>query len=293
MIRKIRKYSLQFLLVLAIPLVLVFLLNAFLVVDIRPEIIKAGITEEMETKGRKLLTEMENAHGKNTWLNTQTWSVDYNAKWKIPVAWMANHWPNNEQNVRFDAVTNSFDSRAILLDGSHKNEVWGIQSWQPYKKKPKGQVQFKDDANLAFGNPTVHYFIELPFRASGASIVAYAGTKIKNDIKYELVFISWLTAKPNKDSDQYVLYINKNTKRLDLAAYTVREQFNFLNSTVTYQDYVKLDGILFPSRFYNRIPYMKFLTFHDGQFSKWKLNQVSPKELRPNPNLKILKDEKI
>ncbi|WP_298541882.1 hypothetical protein [uncultured Aquimarina sp.] len=291
--KRIITYGLRFLIALTIPLVLVFLLNLFWVVDIRPDVIKDGITNEMESKGRQILQEMGIAHGKLYWKNTKTWTVHYNAKWEIPVAWIANHWPSNQQNVKFDAITNSFDSRATLLDGTHKNEVWGIQSWRTYKQIPEGEFRFETNSNLAFGNPTVHYFIELPFRASNAPIVTYAGTATKYGKDYELVFITWVNSNPNKNSDQYLLYINKHTKRLDFAEYMVREQFNFLNSTVTFEDYTDVDGILFPSRFYNQVPYMKFLTFHDGLFTDWNIDSIASDELRPNEKLEIIKDEKL
>lgn len=289
---RILKYGLRTLVTILVLAAVVAFLNYFVVVDIRPDTVKEGITQEMETKGRLLLDKMAKAHGNETWETSDTWSVNYRAVWKLPVAWMANHWPQNDQRVRFDAVVNSFDSRATILEGKHQNEEWGVQFWQAYKKLPNVKLSFKKDKNLAFGNPTVHYFVELPFRASNAPIVAYAGSITKDGKYYELVFISWKNPEPNKHSDQYVLYINKDTYRLDFAEYTVREQFNFLNSTVTYEGYRDIDGILFPSRFYNRVPYMSFLTFHDGSFTNWKLNDVASNELRPNQKLKIFNDEK-
>jgi len=125
---------------------------------------KNGITDEPAKKGREILNKSAKAHGIEQWKQYKTAEMTYSGKWKPPVSWLANFYPNKKPKAKFQVLLGTFNSRTELLNGKKEGEIWGIQSWNTYKIKPGKKIDFKKDKGLEFGLPTFQYFFEFPFR---------------------------------------------------------------------------------------------------------------------------------
>jgi len=100
---------------------------------------------------------------------------------------------------------------------------------------------------MKFYLPTYQYFIEFPNRIQEATSIDYLGTKIINGIKSEGIIASWNTVAPQKDLDQYLIWIDAKSKRIIKIEYTIRDKFKFVSSEAYFHDYKDYGGIILPS----------------------------------------------
>jgi hypothetical protein len=147
--------------------------------------------------------------------------------------------------------------------------------------------------------PAIQYLFELPIRIKEAPILKYAGTKEMEGITYDLVFATWDSLEPNKEFDQYLLYISQKTGFLTFASYTVRDAYlpspKNVYGSIRYEDMQEnSDGIKYPTTIYIQINKLKSkdtwtrkMTLQDLQ-----LNNFETSLLYPNKELKFLGDSK-
>ena len=106
---------------------------------------------------------------------------------------------------------------------------------------------------------------------------------------YDLVFVSWETAEPHKAHDQWLLYINKQTKFVDMANLTIRDFFmpfppNMAEGTVRYLKRNKTEnGIYFPSELVIQLmspkkekKHVYRISFRDYRFDSYPVELLSP-----------------
>lgn len=127
----------------------------------------------------------------------------------------------------------------------------------------------------------------------------YAGSKEIEDITYDLVFATWESLEPNKEFDQYLLYISQETGLVAFASYTVRDAYlpspKNVYGSIRYEDMQEnSDGIKYPTTIYIQINGLK-------NKNKWtrkmtlkdlKLNDFEVSLLYPNKDIKFLGDSK-
>lgn len=134
------------------------------------------------------------------------------------------------------------NSRLTFPDGT----AWGIQNWVTYEVDEQGGVLFTQNKNAWFWLPTVEYFFEASFRLQEGQHVAWAGERELDGKTYDLVYVTWGSVTPNTEIDQYVAWIERDTGRLGLLEYTVRDMFKFVKGTAKYKDYAQIEGVLAP-----------------------------------------------
>ena len=105
---------------------------------------------------------------------------------------------------------------------------------------------FKESKEIKFWLPTTEYFIELPLRMQEATVVGYTGEMTHGGRRYDLVFVSWGSAEPQKTVDQYLLWIDHETSLLAFVQFTVRDQGKFFKGGMEYGNYHDLDGVKVP-----------------------------------------------
>jgi hypothetical protein len=212
---------------------------------------KQGVTAENEAMGRKIMQDaLDSMHYEN-WAKHAVYEVVGSDHWQKPMGLNISPWQGeNGSKLRMTYATNSFDSRVEWLEGSMKGQVKGIQSWRLYTQNPDGKVvELNADKRLSFILPTMQYFNEILYRLSNAPIVAFAGEKEVNGKMYDLVFCTWGSAAPNKH-DQYLLYIHRQTRRMERVSYTIRDNYMFTPAnfygTGVYSDFRQVDGVSIP-----------------------------------------------
>ena len=75
---------------------------------------------------------------------------------------------------------------------------------------------------------------------------SYAGESLRNGNKYDLVFATWKDAKPLKDTDQYLIWINKETGLIDRVEFSVRDVMKWIKGGLDFVDYQDFNGLKLP-----------------------------------------------
>jgi len=205
-----------------------------------------------ELKGRKLLEESVVAMGYDKFDTIQSYKADALFDWHFPWGIMPmNPLPGAKGNkVRFRFLPDSFDGQVEHLEGRKSGDIYGLQSWTFYELEGE-KYQMSKSPRREWGLATYHYLLEGPFRLLKADIIQYAGQADYNGITYDLVFATWSKREPHKEHDQWLFYINPDTKMVDLVNATIREYFlpfpkNMAEGTVLYKRKRHESGIFFP-----------------------------------------------
>lgn len=133
-----------------------------------------------------------------------------------------------------------------FLDGQRKGTSWGIQNYKTYKMDENGTVTWKSDWTTEFNLPSYRFFLFLPFLLSEAELITYAGTEELHGNNYDLVFATWEKWTPHKNADQYLIWINRETKMVDYVQGTVRVIIGRSITTLSLSDYREVLGMKIP-----------------------------------------------
>jgi len=258
--------------------------------DLRTE----ELLKDAETdKAKSLIEEMAKAHLVENWGSISTYTVQFKEEMFGLVGKFGNPFPETKSQFELSYIPNSYDGQLSFTKGENKGIIWGIQSWETYTKKENESPIFKDNANITFWIPTYQYFIEFPKRILNANVLGYAGQKIIEGINCEGVLASWNTLEPQRDIDQYLIWLDSDSKRIIKLEYTVRDQYNFLTGAAYYKDYKNFNGILLPTRMpveSNLLSEGEIL--HQMDILDFQKNVLKTSDLRPDSKLKIIGDEK-
>lgn len=220
------------------------------------------IEQDSEQKGRRVLATMFEAHGGATFDRLETVCAEIEDTWP---SWMMRAfvvpWEKDPQTFRLCMQPGKDNSQLTFLDGPRQGEVWGIQNWATYTLDEASQKpHFEANEDIWFWLPTVQYFTEAAFRLHEAQYVGYAGERTYEGRLYDGVFLTWESVVPSKRMDQYVAWVERETGRLGLLEYTVRDMFRFVTGTAVYTDYASYglaggEGVLM---------YPGLVTIHSG-----------------------------
>ncbi len=266
------------------------LLYLFGTVDLQTDEVKK---DPQTAKAKMLIQEMAKSHMVENWEGISTYTVRFQEEMFGFLGKFSNPFPEAKSVFDISYIPNTYDGRLTFVEGENKGLSWGIQSWNTYTAKENGKPVFADDANITFWIPTYQYFVEFPKRILNADAFGYAGEKTINNIPCEGIIASWNTIEAQRDIDQYLIWIDKETKRIVKLEYTVRDQYNFVVGAAYFNDYKNFNGILLPTQLpveSNLLGEGEFL--HQMSILDFNGNTLSQKELRPNTTLMARGDEK-
>lgn len=245
-----------------------------------------------ETNARELLEAMAVAHGADKWSDVATYTVNFEDEFYGFFGKQGHPFPDH--SIRFDLsyIPNSFDGQLKFVTSKKKGEIWGIQSWQTYRQKVGEELAFKKDKEIAFWLPTYQYFLEFPARIQKATALAYAGRKEIGGVDCEGILASWNTTDVQKETDQYLIWINRKTKQIVKLEYTVREKFKWLTGAAWYKGYKNYEGILLPSKMTVESNIKKKGNLHEMRILGFQKNSISKDQLQPNKQLENKGDAK-
>ena len=279
---------------------IMFGLSSCKVADLRTESLKKDMKTEKD--GRALLEESIIAMGYDKFMDHESYAVksvfDWNPFWSIMPM---NALPGNKnKEIEFHFANNSFDGRLNYLEGRKKGDAHGLQSWQTYQSKNGKSIEFKKDKRRSWGIATYHYVIEAPYRLLNAPIIEYGGTNKMYGKDYDLVFATWGTEDAHKEHDQWLVYIDKETKFIDLTQLTIRDFFlpfppSMAHGTVQYLSREEKDGMHMPSEVSVQLLNPKKRNNHVYKFKlyDYKFSKESNDSLYPDPSLDKIGDSKI
>ncbi len=212
--------------------------------DLRPEGYEYPNNIE---KAKDLLEAMGKAHQIDKWNDIETYNVILEDEFYGLLGERTHGFQESKIKLSLDYIPGTFDGQLKILTGKEKDKTWGMQSWKTYYMDKVGKPILQESKNMKFYIPTYQYFLEFPSRIQEATSIDYIGTKMINGIRSEGVIASWNTVAPQNDLDQYVIWIDANSKRIVKIAYTVRDKYRFVSGAAYFQDYKDYDGIILPS----------------------------------------------
>lgn len=276
--------------VVAVIVVTVVAVLLFGTADLRTDVAKQNLNEE---KAKSLLEEMAKAHKIQNWDSITTYTVRFQEEMFGTVGKSSNPFPEDKSQFDLSYIPNTYDGKLTFRDGPRKGLSWGIQSWQTYTQQAGEEPQFGKNKDIFFWVPTYQYFIEFPMRIMNANAFSYAGKKTINGVVCEGVVASWNTTEPQRHIDQYLIWLDEDTKRIIKLEYTIREMFNFLTGAAYYTEYKEFDGIILPTKMpveSNLVGKGKYL--HQMDILDFRKNTMPVSNLRPNPKIMVVGDDK-
>lgn len=251
--------------------------NVFKLSDLREE----GYTfPNNQNKAKQLMKEMGIAHKIDMWDSIQTYNILLNEESFGFLGKKSS--PFKELNMEFSLnyIPKTFNGQLKILSGKEKDVTWGIHSGKTYKRE-KDIAIAEENKHMKFSIPTFQYFIEFPSRIQEASVIDYIGEKTINGIKTEGVIASWNTTDPQKDIDQYVIWINSENKRIVRIDYTIREKFKFVSGSAYCKNYKNFDGFILPLEINSKSNLQKEGFLHKKKIKGFRPNVVSKAYLTP------------
>jgi len=232
-------------------------------------------------KAKQLLEEMGKAHQIENWNNMETYNVIFEGEFYGFLGKRSHPFKEQKIELSLTFISKTNDGQLKILSGKEKNETWGIQSGQTYYLDKKGEPIVKEDKDMKFYIPTYQYFIEFPSRIQEATSIDYLGTKMIDGVKAEGIIASWNTVAPQKDLDQYIIWIDAESKRIIKIGYTVRDVFRFVSGEAYFQDYKDYGGIILPSTMPVKSNLLKKGYLYKMRIKNFTPNKVSSSSLTP------------
>ncbi len=232
-------------------------------------------------RAKQLLEEMGKAHQIENWKKLETYNVILEDEWYGFLGKMSHSFKEQKNELSLNYIPKTKDGQLKFLSGKEKDDVWGIQSWQTYYLDENGNPKVKKNKNMKFYIPTYQYFIEFPVQIQDATSVDYLGTKMIDGVKSEGVIASWNTVAPQKDLDQYTIWISAESKRIIKIEYTVRDKFRFVSGEAYFQDYKDYDGVILPSTMPITSNLLKEGYLHKTSIKSFTPNKVAASSLTP------------
>ena len=69
-----------------------------------------------------------------------------------------------------------------------------------------------------------------------------------NGKTYDRVLATWNQVEPQKEMDQYVVWVEQETHLIGKVAYTIREANKFVSGYAMFEDVKDFDGVKLPTR---------------------------------------------
>ena len=262
---------------LLLPIAALFLLSSCALADLTE-----GYASSSQQDPQKLLQQVAKAHGVSSWSAVNSYQVSLEDEFYGFFGKNGNPFPNNEAQLKLEYLPGTFTGRATFLEGKWKDRVWGIHQWKTYHKNtPTEAIRVKQDKDILFWVPTYQYFIEFPARIQEATYFEYLGTKSLAGTDHHVVLASWGKGTPQKEIDQYLIYVHPETHRIGRLEYTVREVYGFISGAVTFNDYLEKDGILFPTDMPVESNLVKEGLLHTMRIMDVSLNHIPAEQLIP------------
>jgi len=259
-------------------------LKVFKVADLRPE--ESRELKLDSIKGSQLLQQMAVAHGIETWKTVATYTIGFEDEFYGFMGKQANPFDTDKISFTLNYIAGTFDGRLDFYLATKAKNSWGIQDWNTYEIK-QSELKFKKKSDITFWLPTYQYFIEFPIRIQSATAMSYVGDRVVDGQGCNGVIVSWNTVEPQRKTDQYLVWLSKETHRIVKLEYTIREEYKFLTGAVLYKNYVDYNGLILPTSLPVETNLLKEgELLHTMRIKSFTPNSISKKELRPGSDLK-------
>ena len=210
---------------------------------------QAGIAQEKAAKGKIILQKAIDHHSQGSdWDMTHELSFQLYDQWNDPLGrGLAMPLKTNKDSSswKIDLVSNNVEVK--YHDGKHAGEIWGISDNEVFNKSNL-PISDKIQRKSTFYYRAIPFLLTTIFNLDDADITgSMQPVTLKDGKTYERVFVTWSSAQPNSEIDQYVLYFNSDNE-LTYADHTVREMSKALKATAHYSKYQRVGSFLLPGK---------------------------------------------
>ena len=236
--------------------------------DVRPTSVADGISDGEAAKGRALLEEAQKAYGLDAWNSFKGAEFDMMAKWYVEDS----GWLDDPQMFHFvSRQLGADDADLMFLNGPTKGEGWAMAHGKHFDIK-NGERIAKAGPDPHMKVPIKNWWFQFPFRISEAPIVGYGGTAEIKGKTYEVIYATWGAAEPNDQVDQYVIYMDPVTKRMEWLNFTHRKSNPAAVISMNHADFHMVEGVLVPHHYmvYRGAPAATDQKVHENTYANLK-----------------------
>ena len=221
--------------------------------DIRPDALKAGSPSAADqAKGRALLQQVFTASGGlELYRSFGSVRAEFRDDWSTapaPARWLFMEYDEDDHPTRLDARVNAMgNARMEFLAGPQQGEVWGVQDARRFWTQAPGQApEFKDDVGRQLFVENVEFYLGFPFYLNSADQVTYLDEVEFEGKPHDRLFLSWNTFEPQKHVDQWIVWIDRETKRIKQMQFTVRPSGQSIVGVYYVEEYKTIQGLTIP-----------------------------------------------
>ena len=161
---------------------------------------------------------------------------------------LANPWPDNGVLMQMDIVPGieSVISDSVIvsvefLNGSDSGTVWGVDHSGAYKIELGKEKEYEEYWESEILSTYAAMFQIRPL-ISNAPRAVYLGKKHSHGENYDLIMVTYAESfKPDSRYDQFVVWINDQSKKLEKIEMTLRRFGKTASGCVIFDDY-KISG---------------------------------------------------
>lgn len=221
-------------------------------------------------KGKQLLERMGEAHRNHLWDSIHTYQVDFEEESFGFFGKKSSPFQELAMEFNLNYIPRSSTGYMEIISGIEQGDIWGIQDGRTYQKE--GDISMlKENDPYKFSLENFQYFIEFPNRIIEGEIVDFIGTKLINGHTADGVIVSWRSVEPQKEFDQFVIWLDQETYLISEIEYTVREKFKFAQGTAEFTEYSEFNDFLLPATISSRSNIKK-----QGYLHVKKINDFTP-----------------
>lgn len=234
-------------LILLAPVIV--LLNGCGTADLRPPlIVEHGISDAKIVKARRIAAEiLAEQDPRNRWPQFTRWDVTGVDQWHT--AAFKQLTPIRDDAQRFELSMDLAGNAAAytFLDGYKSGDRIGMDQNNIYRiVQGKRYEEGGWRARLYF-EPLYRAFL-WPQTLLRMPLLVYGGQAELNGEFYYKIFATEGPGISDPGSNQYVLWVNQVTRRVDFVEYTLRNVLKSYHGTAHYPEYVETESVFIPAR---------------------------------------------
>ena len=215
--------------------------------DLRPQALHSDeLPLAAQKQGQEILDASARELGISAnWNQVKTWEIEATDVWKNKIFRHLTPIKQPEQKFKMTIDLTQENTKMVFLDGKFKNDVIGIDQSGSYRiTKQKRTNRRYGDVLLYL--PHVRSYFLWPEVLRTYPLVAYAGEGKMGKEMYDKVFVTKGNILPHFEDNQYIVWVNRQNKRIDYIEFTLRDLLGSLHGVVGYRDYHDVQGMQLP-----------------------------------------------
>lgn len=215
--------------------------------DLRPETLReVEIPTAPKIHGREILAQVAQQQGiAEHWRKYKTWKIVATDIWKDQLVRLLTPIKQSEQRLDFVIDLPTRSVLMTFLEGKFKDNSlgWDRDGTFGVIDNVITRKEYRDvDIYVV---PARDYFL-WPQILLSFPVQVFAGQATLKEMLYDKVFVTRGSVVPNDKDDQYIVWVNRQTGKIDYVEFTLRNLFGSYRGVVAYLDYRPVQGMNLP-----------------------------------------------